>query len=165
MHKRLRNLPELAPSDGIASMVPVCRKFWLWTLQCSINKLYQPTLGKVPFAVDFRSRPFFTERVPVREHVVHWLRELASLYLQDPTRDLIQLPFASRQTVYELYASETQEYVRDCPKPLTTPAGPASLVYFRHIWAEDARVLVGKAVCKMRQVYGVPRSPARRQRR
>jgi hypothetical protein len=78
----------------------------------------------------------------VAESVVGWLRDFATCYLHDPASLSIQLPFASRTAVYEVYVSESQDadFAQLFVLEEGGPPVVASKKYFYHVWAKDERL-------------------------
>ena len=76
------------------------------------------------------------------ESVVGWLRDFATCCLHDPASLSIQLPFASRTAVYEVYVSESQDadFAQLFVLEEGGPPVVASKKYFYHVWAKDERL-------------------------
>lgn len=129
----------------------VCHDFFHFATGTSKQMLRQPSLDESVrqsrFQADLtRARP---RPALGAEGVVRWLIALADFYLFDPTREIIQLPFATRKAVHDLYKSDWEEYERKgkaFDRQWTQQTFPflgqkyVELQYFYNIWGSDPRV-------------------------
>lgn len=98
----------LKPSCAPQHMVKVCHAFFVWVLQISRNKVYQPTVDSTEFSNTMNSgRHIHFDDYGASESVKKWLINFAQAHLHDPTKhQRIILSVPSRKVVYELYEKD-----------------------------------------------------------
>ena len=77
----------LKPSCAPQHMVKVCHAFFVWVLQVSRNKVYQPTVESTEFTHIMNSgrQPFLND-YGASESVKKWLINFAQAHLHDPSK-------------------------------------------------------------------------------
>ena len=106
-----KNIMERKLNRPITDADNVCHDFFCYMTGTSEKSLSQPTVA-------CRHTMFVTDKTRVQprprevtDGIVRWLEYIAQFYLHDPTANLVQLPFADRTAVYELYVSDWEHHL------------------------------------------------------
>jgi hypothetical protein len=92
-------------------MVHVCSNFFVFVLQKSLNKLYQPTVEGQAYSVEmagYRNSHLLAD-YGAAEAVEVWLKNYAQGHLHDPTEPKIILSVPSRKIVYDLFKEDFEK--------------------------------------------------------
>ncbi len=98
----------LQPACAPIHLVRVCKDFFMWVLQVSNNKLYQPTVESQTYSTTMNiARNPILHDYSVDDSVQNWLVNFAQAHLHDPSKDQrIILSIPARKLVYEAYEND-----------------------------------------------------------